>query len=91
MMFKNIFVSKRTLKKNNDILFKRNTDLNKMCIYLQQGLKERNDEIQKLKDINSGLENSLVATTEILDDKRKEIKRLKTLLTKNNIQYRKEN
>lgn len=86
-----MFTSKRTLKKNNDILFKRNTDLNKMCIYLQQGLKERNEEIDKLKNINSGLENSLVATTEILDDKKKEIKQLKTLLTKNGIEYRKEN
>lgn len=86
-----MFTSKRTLKKNNDILFKRNTDLNKMCIYLQQGLKERNEEIDKLKNINSGLENSLVATTEILDSKKKEIKQLKTLLTKNGIEYRKEN
>lgn len=86
-----MFTSKRTLKKNNDILFKRNTELNKMCICLQQGLKERNEEIDKLKNINSGLENSLVATTEILDDKKKEIKQLKTLLTKNGIEYRKEN
>lgn len=86
-----MFVWKKTLKKNNAMLWKRNTDLNKMCIYLQQGLKERNEEIQKLKDINNGLENSLVATTEILDDKKKEIKQLKTLLTKNGIEYRKEN
>lgn len=90
-MFKYIFVSKKTLKKNNDILFKRNTELNKINIYLQQGLKEKDNEIQKLKDINKGLETGLVTTTEILDDKKKEIKRLKTLLTKNNIEYRKEN
>ena len=85
------FKTKRMLKHNNDVLFKRNTELNKMNMFLQQGLMERNNEIQKLKDINKGLETSLVTTTEILDDKRKEIKRLKTLLTKNEIEYRKEN
>ena len=83
--------TKKTLKHNNDILFKRNTELNKMNMFLQQGLIEKNNEIKKLKDINKGLETSLVTTTEILDDKRKEIKRLKTLLTKNEIEYRKEN
>ena len=86
-----MFSKKRILKHNNDVLFKRNTELNKINIYLQQGLKEKDDEIQKLKDINKGLENSLLVTSEILDDKKKEIKRLKTLLTKNNIEYRKEN
>lgn len=86
-----LFKTKKTLKHNNDILFKRNTELNKMNMFLQQGLMERNNEIQKLKDINKGLETSLVTTTEILDDKKKEIKRLKTLLTKNEIEYRKEN
>lgn len=85
------FKTKKTLKHNNDVLFKRNTELNKINICLQQGLKEKDNEIQKLKDINKGLETSLVTTTEILDDKKKEIKRLKTLLTKNNIEYRKEN
>lgn len=85
------FKTKRMLKHNNDVLFKRNTELNKINIYLQQGLKEKDNEIQKLKDINKGLETSLVTTTEILDDKKKEIKRLKTLLTKNGIEYRKEN
>lgn len=85
------FKTKKTLKHNNDVLFKRNTELNKMNMFLQQGLIERNNEIKKLKDINKGLETSLVTTTEILDDKRKEIKRLKTLLTKNEIEYRKEN
>lgn len=86
-----MFSKKRILKHNNDVLFKRNTELNKINIYLQQGLKEKDNEIQKLKDINKGLENSLLVTSEILDDKKKEIKRLKTLLTKNNIEYRKEN
>ena len=86
-----LFKTKKTLKHNNDVLFKRNTELNKMNMFLQQGLMERNNEIQKLKDINKGLETSLVTTTEILDDKKKEIKRLKTLLTKNEIEYRKEN
>lgn len=85
------FKTKKILKHNNDVLFKRNTELNKINICLQQGLKEKDNEIQKLKDINKGLETSLVTTTEILDDKKKEIKRLKTLLTKNNIEYRKEN
>ena len=85
------FKTKRMLKYNNDVLFKRNTELNKMNMFLQQGLIEKNNEIQKLKDINKGLENSLVTTSEILDDKTKEIKRLKTLLTKNGIEYRKEN
>lgn len=85
------FKTKRMLKHNNDVLFKRNTELNKMNMFLQQGLIEKNNEIKKLKDINKGLETSLVTTTEILDDKRKEIKRLKTLLTKNEIEYRKEN
>lgn len=85
------FKTKKTLKHNNDVLFKRNTELNKMNMFLQQGLIEKNNEIKKLKDINKGLETSLVTTTEILDDKKKEIKRLKTLLTKNNIEYRKEN
>ena len=86
-----LFKTKKTLKHNNDVLFKRNTELNKMNMLLQQGLIEKNNEIKKLKDINKGLETSLVTTTEILDDKRKEIKRLKTLLTKNEIEYRKEN
>ena len=86
-----MFSKKKILKHNNDVLFKRNTELNKMNMLLQQGLMERNNEIQKLKDINKGLETSLVTTTEILDDKKKEIKRLKTLLTKNEIEYRKEN
>lgn len=85
------FKTKRMLKHNNDVLFKRNTELNKMNMFLQQGLIEKNNEIKKLKDINKGLETSLVTTTEILDDKTKEIKRLKTLLTKNGIEYRKEN
>lgn len=86
-----MFVRKKTLKKNNDILFKRNTELNKMCIMLQQGLKEKESEINKLKETNKDLENELVTTSEILNDKQKEVKRLKTLLTKNNIEYRKEN
>lgn len=86
-----MFVWKKTLKHNNDVLFKRNSELNKMNVYLQQGINERNREIDKLKDINKGLESTLITTSEILDDKRKEIKRLKTLLTKNGIEYRKEN
>lgn len=86
-----MFVSKKTLKKNNDILFKRNSDLNKMCIMLQQGIREKEVEINKLKDTNRDLENELVTTSEILEDKKKEIKKLKTLLTKNGIKYRKEN
>lgn len=85
------FKTRKYLKNTNNTLFKRNTELNKINIYLQQGLKEKDNEIQKLKDINKGLENSLLVTSEILDDKKKEIKRLKTLLTKNNIEYRKEN
>lgn len=86
-----MFVRKKTLKKNNDILFKRNTELNKMCVMLQQGIKEKEVEINKLKETNGDLENELVTTSEILSDKKKEIKRLKTLLTKNKIEYRKEN
>lgn len=85
------FKTRKYLKNTNNTLFKRNTELNKINIYLQQGLKEKDNEIQNLKDINKGLENSLLVTSEILDDKKKEIKRLKTLLTKNNIEYRKEN
>lgn len=86
-----MFVRKKTLKNNNDILFKRNSELNKMCIMLQQGIREQEAEINKLKDTNRDLENELVTTSEILEDKKKEIKRLKTILTKNKIEYRKEN
>lgn len=86
-----MFVRKKTLKRNNDILFKRNTELNKMCVMLQQGIREKEVEINKLKDTNRDLENELVTTSEILSDKKKEIKRLKTILTKNKIEYRKEN
>lgn len=86
-----MFVSKKILKKNNDILFKRNTELNKMCIYLQQGLKERDKEIENLLEKNRDIEGQLVTTSEILDTKQKEVKRLKTLLTKSGIKYRKEN
>lgn len=86
-----MFVRKKTLKKNNDILFKRNTELNKMCIMLQQGLNEKKREIENLREKNRDLANEIVITSEILDDKKKEIKRLKTLLTKNGITYRKEN
>ena len=86
-----MFVRKKTLKRNNDILFKRNTELNKMCVMLQHGIREKEVEINKLKDTNRDLENELVTTSEILIDKKKEIKRLKTLLTKNKIEYRKEN
>ncbi len=86
-----LFKTRKILKHNNDVLFKRNTELNKINMFLQQGLIEKNNEIQKLKDINKGLENSLVSTSEILEDKQKEVKRLKTLLTKNGIEYRKEN
>ena len=86
-----MFVSKKILKKNNDILFKRNTELNKVCIYLQQGLKERDKEIEDLMKKNRDIEGQLVTTSEILDTKQKEVKRLKTLLTKSGIKYRKEN
>lgn len=86
-----MFVSKKILKKNNDILFKRNTELNKVCIYLQQGLKERDKEIENLMEKNRDIEGQLVTTSEILDTKQKEVKRLKTLLTKSGIKYRKEN
>lgn len=86
-----MFVSKKTLKKNNDILFKRNSELNKMCVMLQQGLHEKEVKINKLKETNRDLANEIVITSEILSDKKKEIKRLKTLLTKNGIKYRKEN
>lgn len=79
-----MFVSKKTLKKNNDILFMRNTELNKFCMELQQ-------KVKGLAEINRNLENNLVATSEKLEDKKKECKKLKTLLTKNNIEYKKEN
>ena len=85
------FKTRRYLKNNNDVLFKRNTELNKMCIMLQQGLREKEVEINKLKETNRDIENELVITSEILSDKKNEVKRLKTLLTKNNIEYRKEN
>ena len=64
-----MFVSKKILKKNNDILFKRNTELNKVCIYLQQGLKERDKEIENLMEKNRDIEGQLVTTSEILDTK----------------------
>lgn len=79
-----MFVSKKTLKRNNDILFQRNTDLNKYCVELQTQLK---CEAQRNKE----LENHLVVIGEKLEEKKKECKKLKTLLTKNNIEYRKEN
>lgn len=79
-----MFVWKKTLKKNNDILFKRNTELNKFCIELQNQVK---DLIEKNKE----LENNLVITSENLAEKKKECKKLKTFLTKNNIKYKKEN
>lgn len=75
---------KKRLKRNNDILFKRNTELNRFCMDLQ-------NEIKNVKEINLELESQLVALGEELDEKKKECKRLKTLLTKNNIEYRKEN
>ena len=86
-----MFVTKRTLKKNNDILFKRNTELNKICIHLQQGIHELKDKNKDLEAKNRDLENELIVTSEFLDDKKKECKRLKTILTKNGITYRKEN
>lgn len=64
-----MFVSKKTLKRNNDILFARNSELNKFCVSLQNELKSTNQQLQ---------------------EKKKECKRLKTLLTKNKISYRKE-
>ena len=86
-----MFVRKKTLKKNNDILFKRNTELNKLNIELQRGLREKEKEIDKLIETNRIIEGQLITTSEILDSKQKECKRLKTLLTKHNIEYRKEN
>ena len=41
------FKTKRMLKHNNDVLFKRNTELNKMNMFLQQGLIEK---IMRLKN-----------------------------------------
>ena len=79
-----MFVRKKTLKNNNKLLFERNTNLNKANLALQRAVKD-------LENKNRELGNELVITSEILDDKRKEIKRLKTLLTKNGINYRKEN
>ena len=79
-----MFVWKKTLIKNNKILFERNTELNKFCIELQNQVKD-------LREKNKELENSLVVASESLADKKKECKKLKTLLTKNNIEYRKEN
>lgn len=86
-----MFVRKKTLKKNNDILFKRNTELNKMNMELQRELKNKEREVNELKEQNRNIENELVMTSVILQDKKKEIKNLKTLLTKNKIKYRKEN
>ena len=75
---------RKSLKRNNDILFKRNTELNRFCMELQNKIKD-------LRENNIELENQLVRLAEELNDKKKECKRLKTLLTKNNIEYRKEN
>ena len=44
-----MFVRKKTLKKNNDILFARNTQLNNFCIQLQNELKEKNKELAEKK------------------------------------------
>ena len=79
-----MFSKKKILKHNNDVLFKRNTELNKFCMELQNNLKNT-------QQINIELENQLVTLGEELIEKKKECKRLKTLLTKNNIEYRKEN
>lgn len=79
-----MFSKKKILKHNNDVLFKRNTELNKFCMELQNNLKN-------IQGINTELENRLVTLGEELKEKKKECKRLKTLLTKNNIEYRKEN
>ncbi len=86
-----MFSKKKILKHNNDILFKRNTELNKINIELQKGLQERDKRISDLLEKNREIESQLITTSEILNDKQKEVKRLKTLLTKNNIEYRKEN
>lgn len=79
-----MFSKKKILKHNNDVLFKRNTELNKFCMELQI-------KLNNVHEINTELENQLVTLGEELKEKKKECKRLKTLLTKNNIEYRKEN
>ena len=79
-----MFVSKKKLKNNNDILFKRNTELNKFCIELQQ-------QVSKLNNTNKDLMNQIMILDDKLVEKKKECKKLKTLLTKNNIEYKKEN
>lgn len=86
-----IFVSKKILKNNNAILMKRNSDLGAICEQLQRSLKERDERISDLLEKNRGIESELVTVSEILDTKQKEVKRLKTLCTKNGIEYRKEN
>lgn len=79
-----MFISKKKLMRNNEILFKRNSDLNNYCVDLQIQLKNINEK-------NVELENEIVIISEKLEDKKKECKKLKTLLTKNKIEYRKEN
>lgn len=86
-----MFVRKKTLKKNNDILFKRNTQLNEFCIILQNKIKEQEKEIERLNRVNKDINDELIITSEIYEEKKKECKRLKTILTKNKIEYRKEN
>lgn len=86
-----MFVSKKTLKKNNDILFKRNSELDDKCKYLQKELIDLRHENRNLKEKNKELENIILIHSEKLEEKSKECKRLKTLLTKNKIEYRKEN
>ena len=82
---------RKRLKKNNDILFKRNTELNRICIMLQNSLKERDNRISELLETNKSISDELMITSEFYEDKKRECKRLKQLLTRNNIEYRKEN
>lgn len=81
------FISKRTLRNNVKVLTERNLNLNKFNVELQRALRERDERISDLLEKNRQIEGELVTTSEILDTKQKEVKRLKTLLTRNNIQY----
>lgn len=86
-----MFVRKKVLKKNNEILMRQNSELNQFNTKLQRENKEIKDENEVLRNKNRELENSLLITSDELDEKKKECKKLKQTLTRNKISYKKEN
>lgn len=81
-----MFKSKKLLNiqiENNKIMNKRNIELNNSNIKLQ---KEKNALLEDIEEMVK--EHQLLIDNNEIN--KKEIKRLKTLLTKNNIQYNKE-